>query len=102
MTKVVFERMETDPQDGTTTWEIRLETGGVTEVVGSIHKDTVWCGDGYRADTYHVEVDRDQWDDSREKTFQVCNIWSRGRGTSARTAMAEAKAWAREQLKEGL
>jgi hypothetical protein len=99
MTTIKFEQVEVDTQTGCAQWEIRLDNDGVYEVVGLIEKNTCRCGDGYRADSYSVNVELDEWEEAREEYFQVRNSWSRGEGMTARQALAKCKAFAKEQLK---
>jgi len=99
-TKVVFEQIDRDVHSGTAQWEIRLETDGITEIVGLIEKSTCWCGDGYRADCYNVSVELEEWDDSQEMEYDVRNSWSGGKGMTARQALAACKAFAKRVLKE--
>lgn len=89
--KLKFEQTERDTQ-GNATWEITLNG----EYVGRIEKSTVWCGDGYCADGYDVQVET--VDDLKEECFQVANIWTRGNGMTARVALAACKAFARQVL----
>jgi len=100
--KVTFIQTESDPQTGCADWEIRIVGDGGYEVVGQIQKETVWCGDGYCADSYSVTVERESWEESKDECFQVANIWSRGRGLTARKALAACKAFAREALANDL
>jgi hypothetical protein len=91
--KLQFPCAERDSQDGSAAWEIWL----YGRDVGRIDKDVVWCGDGYRADSYSVSIDVPGEDESREATFGVANVWNKG-GMTAPQALAACKAFAREAI----
>jgi len=91
--KLTYEQTERDTQTGCAAWEVFLDG----TQVGTIEKDTVWCGDGYRADSYSVVLDVGS-DEAVEDCYQVANSWSYGKGATARQAMAACKAFARKHL----
>lgn len=90
---LTFDQTERDTQTGAAEWDI-LDAG---KCVGTIRKDTVHVGDGYRADSYSVEVVPFDGDPV-EESFGVANTWSQGKGMTARQAMAACKAFARKHL----
>jgi len=95
---VKFEQIENDTQTGYAQWEIRVEHEGVYEIVGTIEKNTCWCGDGYRADSYSVTVGHEGQDEA-EACFQVQNAW-RSKGMTAQAALAACKRVAKAHLNE--
>lgn len=72
--RVKFAAGEVDRHDGSRSWEI-LVAG---RCIGLVSKDTCWTGDGYSADSYHVQMDLDREKDGEletEATFEVSNCW---------------------------
>lgn len=95
MTKIEYRETEHDRQTGYRSWNVVL-VEDAEQLLGTLEKNTAWCGDGYRADSYDVTLDIGDDDDSIEESFEVGNVWNGG-GESARTQLAAARAWIREQ-----
>ena len=91
--KVTFVR-EGAEGDGSGTWDVFQ--AGVN--VGTIFKETSWCGDGYRAGGYSVMIQVPGSDEPFEADFTCSNAWGRGDYETARKAMAAAKESCRKAL----
>jgi hypothetical protein len=91
MTRLSFRQVSRDTQTGCASWDVLLGD----QKVGSIEKDTVWCGEGYLTDSYSVTVD--VGDEEAGESYQVANVWNR-KGMTAREALAACKAFARQAV----